>query len=417
MSRQGMLLLTGAPDVDSLDWREDGLHQRMLPCFYDFTVPVPRAPQSSALRSTWRSLSLQRRHLPSGLTQIGAKHNLDAASSPFERRPEDPQESPSFFTTSDLSFNSVITGSGNSKPRNASSTESEEETLSQFYEQSFAVHEDVVSSRVMPGPANAAARHEDSHDFEGTSSCSPSVESETTSAESPSIAQSRLLPLFNSPILAVGHPRAVSSIPSAAYLQSIQPHTMTVDLIVAVISVAPPRLIRTRRAGQEMEIVELLVGDETKAGFAINFWLLPEQQPQGMNQGRTAAGMGSLRASIDALRPQDVVLLKSVALSSFRARVYGQSLRKGLTKLHGLYRPAIHERDGQTQKRLLALDGGRAGGAHVAKIERIKEWATLFVMPAAVPHGTSTCNAPYNYAANEYAGGPLGREELPPDTQ
>ena len=83
-----------------------------------------------------------------------------------------------------------------------------------------------------------------------------------------------------------------------------------------------------------MELIEVLAGDEIKSGFTVNFWL---SSPQSAD--------GDTRSVLSGLRPQDVVLMRNVALSSFRGMVYGQSLRKEMTKVHLLYRDRIDRTD------------------------------------------------------------------------
>lgn len=112
----------------------------------------------------------------------------------------------------------------------------------------------------------------------------------------------------------------LKQIPTADYITSILPQTMTVNLLVGVVTIAAPRTVHLRRSNAEMDIVELVVGDETRAGFTVSFWLAPAE-----SQSKPA---DDLRDSLRRLCSGDVVLLQNVALSCFRGCVYGQSLSK-----------------------------------------------------------------------------------------
>ncbi len=186
-----------------------------------------------------------------------------------------------------------------------------------------------------------------------------------------------------------GHLSNLKDVPNASYLDSIQPQTMTVNLIVGIISIPPPRAIRTRR-GANVELIEVLVGDETKSGFGINFWL-PSAQTIG----------SELKDILGKLRPQDVVLMRNVALSSFQGKVHGQSLRKEVTKVHLLYRNRIDKSDlgGCYNSADLAV----GGTAQAAKTRRVREWVLRFVGAGAARQVKGCLEAI--------------KETLPPDTQ
>jgi hypothetical protein len=159
---------------------------------------------------------------------------------------------------------------------------------------------------------------------------------------------------------------------------------MTVNLIVGIISIPPARLIRTRR-GADVELIEVLVGDETKSGFGINFWLhASKSQAQAKSESVSGQGQSEMGKVLSGLRPQDVILVKNVALSSFRNKVYGQSLRKEMTKVCLLYRNRVDKSDirGVYSRKDLEAGLGNAQGlasAQIQKTSRVKEWVMRFV--------------------------------------
>jgi hypothetical protein len=177
------------------------------------------------------------------------------------------------------------------------------------------------------------------------------------------------------------------------YLNSIHPQTMTVNLIIGIISIPEPRAIKTRR-GAPVELIEVLAGDETKSGFGINFWLSSSQSAQG-----------DMRSLLSGLRPRDVVLIRNVALSSFRGKVYGQSLRKDMTKVHLLYRNRVDKNDvgGCYSAADLAVD--EPAPPQVERTRRVREWVLKFV-------GAGTAQQKGKGRAFEAV-----KEVLPPDTQ
>jgi hypothetical protein len=182
-------------------------------------------------------------------------------------------------------------------------------------------------------------------------------------------------------------------VPNAVYLSSIYPQTMTVNLIVGIISIPEPRAIRTRQ-GAGVELIEVLVGDETKSGFGINFWL-----------SSSPSAHGDTRSILSGLRTRDVVLMRNVALSSFRGEVYGQSLRKEMTKVHLLYRNRVDKNDVGGYYNTADLSGGEPVLPQVEKTRKVREWVLKFV---GIGAGPQKGKGPAFEAS---------KEVLPPDTQ
>ncbi|TVY54190.1 hypothetical protein LCER1_G004917 [Lachnellula cervina] len=369
-----IIMFAGAPDPKSLDWDESSLITNFSAPFVRFfhldgyesqrqlavaassaadVTPASFEPPAPA----WRSIPLERQHLPTGISQDHAW--------------QEAYQGASFFSTSEI--DSLMEELSQKQPYDSfdSSSQSVEQVLSQFYEESYARHQDVPSSQI------AAVSQTDTSSSGGTSFSTTDL-------------------MFDSPANVVkdvpvaGNLNNIKGIPNAVYLTSIHPQTMTVNLIVGIISLPEPRLIKTRR-GPDVELIEALVGDETKAGFAVNFWLSSSQ-----------AVDGDLRSSVQGLRPQDVVLMRNVALSSFRGKVYGQSLRKGMTKVHLLYRNRIDRTDVAGCYSAADLNSGRLANLQVEKTKRVREWVMRFV-------GTGVMQRNGKRKALH--------ESLPPDTQ
>jgi len=359
-----MIIFAGAPDAMTLDWNEDDLLTEFsTPFLRFFNLDGYNSQESlsSAADVTtypaWRSIPLERQHLPTGISQDHAW------------QPE--YQGASFFTASQIdSFIEELSQRPDHESF-GSSAESVEQVLSQFYEESYAQHQDVPSSQI------AAVSQTESLTSGGTSF------STTESFDSP-------ITFIRKDVPNAGNLSNISEIPNAKYINSIQPQTMTVNLIVGIISLQEARRIKTRR-GADVELMEAIVGDETKTGFGINFWLSSSQAVEG-----------DLGSAVQGLRPQDVVLMRNVALSSFRGKVYGQSLRKGMTKVHLLYRSRIDRTDIAGCYSATDLNSGETADRQLEKTRRVREWVLRFIGGGAV-HRNGKRKALH--------------ETLPPDTQ
>lgn len=229
---------------------------------------------------------------------------------------------------------------------------------------------------------------------EGTEDLVESSIAATTSLSSCSTAS--MDPQGRLPVPVLRDLTDLNDIPNAKYLRSIQPQTKTVDIIVGIITVSPPREITTRRGGH-VDLVELLVGDETKSGFGVNFWL-------GGSGRSNNIGKDTLRNILSNLRPQDIVLLKNVALSSFRDVVYGQSLRWDMTKVHLLYRNRVDKKDTGGCYTADDLCPEYDLSTPISKVRRVKEWVLHFVGPGVIRKS----------GKGKFE---IVKEALPPDTQ
>lgn len=352
-SHHRTLFLTGAPTASSLSWTEADLSAILQPCY------LTSGNHSDGLRPTpddvaplWRFLPFEQAHLPTGLTQASREDGPYAPNS-------NPFSEASFFSTSDMSF--VSTEFEGDEDRDYSAEN--EEVLSQFYEHSLFVHDDVPSSQIIS--AGSMVEVSFSTDTDEESSTNGVINSQEQRVRSR---------------LASGFLGEIKDVPNAAHLRSITPQTMTVDLVVGIISISQPRPIRTRKGGRVVDLVEMLVGDETRAGFCINIWIPCTPESRDASEGRE-----NLRFSTSQLRPQDIVLVKTVALSSFRGKVHGQSLRKGLTTVDLLYRNTIDREDTRGVFQNKDLEQEALIDSHVLKVKKVKDWVMQFVGTNARP--------------------------------
>jgi len=326
-----VIIYTGAPENSALDWDSTHLLSDFDPRIAQFTGltpeegpgagPNPATPsRSEPNHAAWRSLSLEKVHLPTGFSQ---KYAVE------------------FFTTS------FHHDDGDSL-----------DDISQFYEESIVAHQ-------QQPPTSQLIAAEESQ-LTTTTSSSFSTENNTSFISNASIKPP--LPTTSAGTLLSD----LADIPSAAKLLAIQPQTMTCNLIVGLITLPPPRTVKTRW-GSSHRLVEALVGDDTRAGFSITFWL-PASDSE--------ANPDTLAGTLATLRPTDIILLQNVALNVFSKRVYGYSLRRGLTRAHLLYRTKLDAGDAGGYYSQADLRSSRADTPvhpQLEKTRRVRDWVVRFV--------------------------------------
>ncbi|KAJ5304972.1 uncharacterized protein N7443_004632 [Penicillium atrosanguineum] len=333
------IFLMGAPLSGQLDWDNDELFDKPTPPFHGSQNTEENQLLTNERSVKWRVLQPLENEQP----------NVHQS---FYYGPDDPN----FLTTHQL------------KTLEDASTPEDESILFQFYDHSFAVHEasEISISRL----SDDSTQETEPRDEKQPATTLPEEE----------IFES------SSPMRIPGVLSNLEDLPTAKHLQSITPQTKTVNLIVGIIAIHPPRRIVTRQWKKELDLIELVVGDETKTGFGVNFWL-PAEKPAKTQE------IDRLGQTLAALRPRDIVLLRTVGLSTFQDRVYGQSLR-GMTQINLVHRWPADMTD---------AGGHRAQRGNREKLNRVREWVLRFV-------GTDT--------AGSMSGMPeTQRGQLPPDTQ
>jgi hypothetical protein len=439
------IFLTGAPDASSLSWESSGLAAEFSPQLKRYLVgPAPERGEQLVVKRqdhslpTWRLLPLARQHLETGLTPASPAEEDDDerwAQEHLSFHIPGKEEDTSFLTTSDLSFgeDQEHSGQGNTL------AQAEDEALSQFYEHSFALHEAALSggtsvTKEAFGSIGTHEQHFGSSVFTTTSRSFDSNSLDGDTSFNTTTSPPRPIPALPAAAkAALTH--NLDDIPNAAYLHSISPQTMAVNLIVGILEIKPPRLIRIRRGtGKEMEIVEMLVGDETRSGFGINFWLWPERRSSaarklGQRQQQSHNESESLRDILNKLRPQDIILARNVALSSFRGQVYGQFLRMELARLYLLYRSPTNQFSGgdygeetsciYRPSELLCKEGFPED-PQTRKVRKVRDWVIHFVAgpaPEIAQQGKGK-EAPTRARSTQLRWGIAGNHSamMPPDT-
>ena len=341
-----IIFFTGSPLASTLTWSEPALSSPLLACFKgnsEVRLNEVLRPTAENVAPQWRTLPLERRHLPTGLTQPSYAEGLG-----YEQYFE--ADDGSSLVATELALPSLV------------GRDETHEDVSHFYEHSFAIHQetDLCTSR-------------------GLTSNDSSLENTFDTA-----LESDIIDADDDPQIAVVKARLNRSnmsdlrdVPDARHLRSVSPQTVTIDLIVGVISISQPKLILTRRI-QHVELVELIVGDETRAGFAINIWLDVQKPDDKKRVGMNAEESG-LRAQTLRLRPRDIIFARNVALGSFMNKVSGQSLRKGVTTIDLVCRNKIDASDERGVFRSRDIDVESMSNAKMARIKKTRDWVANFV--------------------------------------
>ena len=375
-----IIFLTGAPLSSSLQWDDCFLSAPLQQCFAANPKRTAISLSSAETGPTWRFLPTEREHLPTGFTQLTKAEEEAGGHKDFGNET-------SFLVATDLSSVSATSGEKNSCKGSVSSPD-EEDLLTQFYEHSFAIHEDISS----PGALDYESINETSN---STSFEDSYILSQPSGASSPgkNLAKSRLSSTYLTDL---------ARVPNANHLEAINPQTMTVNLVLGILSIPQPRSIKARRSGQILGLVDMLVGDETKAGFGISIWF---SDPQNPNEKES-----DLQSAVARLRPQDIVLARNIALSSFKGKVYGQSLRKDTTTLDLIYRNKVDATDKDGAFGARELQDSESSNVQLSKVKRVRQWVMDFV-------GTGTILPQPGLTKKLGARRTREFHDLPPDTQ
>lgn len=340
---RSIIVFTGAPSSSSLQWEEEFLSAPLQACFTDNHTEEVCIPSLSDSEPVWRSLWLEPEQFPTGFTQLVTD------------------------------FSHVAVGS---EPCNdqTSALQRDEDDMSQYYEYSFAAHEK-DSSQDSGSSQTTDSMPDSDRSFSTTfNESSTSFDTCNTVSSKDRFVRTRLA---SSRLVDLNH------LPNATYLRSITPQTMTVNIVVGIISIPQPRLIKTTRNARTVELVEMIVGDDSKAGFGINIWLpSPQFRMKSAPQTRiheSAVQAQNLQSAVMQLRPRDIIFVRNVALHSYKGKVYGQSLRKDITTINLLYRNLIDLSDQQGTYSAKDLKFDESSDPQISKVRKVRRWVDDFV--------------------------------------
>ncbi|EME84120.1 uncharacterized protein MYCFIDRAFT_214622 [Pseudocercospora fijiensis CIRAD86] len=328
MAAGSVIFLTGAPPASTLSWNEHELpshfnfrHRRFLQADEQGETTQDSLALATQSLAKWRELEIHGQH-----------HASDNA----KEREVEPE------ATQFLSLHHD--DSNNDNAEHTDFLERSLYALQNLASSQIAVPEDTVydeTTFVTGASSNTTLSTELSYQT-STSSASDNIEQQVVN--------------FNGPIT------DLKRIPNARYLESIHPQTMTINVLVGVIAVQPTRTVQLRKRTGEMDIVEVVVGDDTKAGFNISFWL----PPMDSQTHRSRVTNYQLRDVLQGLRSGDIILVTHIALGEFKNNVFGQSLSKRITR-------------NNTSIVLLSSNVTGLPPPLVAKLNRVRDWSSHFV--------------------------------------
>jgi hypothetical protein len=233
-----------------------------------------------------------------------------------------------------------------------------------YLEHSLAFHDTLLSSQVVQDNAGDTT-------VSSSSFLTTSFGTTASGLSSPSPAEGHSLMLQVPSTMAI---TSLGALPSASHLRSIYPQTPTPNLLCVVMTTPERREVFVRKGGYKMDLWEITVGDDTKAGFKISFWLRPPRE----SNAEQASAQGLLLHTMQRIRVGNIVLLRNVALTSFRDTVYGQSLNPAITRA-------------RTTVSVLMSDVGvsveQLGGlpnTMVGTFMRVKKWARTHIATDSV---------------------------------
>lgn len=196
------------------------------------------------------------------------------------------------------------------------------------------------------------------------------------------------------------------SLPSAQHLRSIYPQTPTPNFLCVLMATPERREVFVRKGGYRMDLWEVTVGDDTHSNLKVTFWLRP---PRESNNERNRAHVQLLH-TLERLQVGNILLLRNIALTSFRDTVYGQSLNTAITRA-------------RTSVDVLMKSSGasvaQVGGLSRSVVEtfmRVKRWARSHVAGDTehMRKRKSECSKPGSASKRTLR---FARDEdLPPDT-
>lgn len=340
-------LLNGAPLREHLKFDEESLldvakcQQYIARAWEGQSTEVEVAPK-------WRDIGLENARLHTGWSQLylpgsgmqGAHEHHSFAIPGIEEFPASPHDD----------------------TRNLDTTPTFDESLSaadEYLQHSLVFYDTLMSSQVFQDAV-------EDNTVNSSSFLTTSFGTTSSATSSPSPVDSCLLVLQVPSAMAV---MPLGSLPSAQHLRSIYPQTPTPNFLCALMTTPERREVFVRKGGYTMDLWEVIVGDDTRSNFKITFWIRP---PRESHKDQDHAQILLLQ-TLEQLQVGNILLLRNIALTSFRDMVYGQSLNTAITRA-------------RTSVDLLTKSGGisvaQLGGVSASVLEtfmRVKRWARSHV--------------------------------------
>jgi hypothetical protein len=345
--------LNGAPLPQHLNFSEDVL---LTPdkCKQFATITLHSTPSSNEETLKWRCLAAKDTRLRTGWSQPylpGSGRRLEDADMPFSL-PYDERTSTSFGL--------------DSTPQDTTMDLDDHPTPADtFLEHSLVFHDTLLSSQVVQ--STTADQTMSSSSFLSTSFGTTSSDISSSNR-----TDGRTLVLQVPPSMAI---TPLGSLPSAQHLRSIYPQTPTPNFICALMAAPECRDVYVRKGGYNIDLYEIIVADDTHSGFKVTFWIRPPRDSNGLSKIQK-----QLLQTLRSIRIGDILLMRNIALTSYRDTVHGQSLNPSIVRARTTI-DVLMTGTARSGRQLEALPEPLLGTC-----KRVKQWARAHI---AVPDGGS----------------------------
>ena len=269
-------------------------------------------------------------------------------------------------------------------------------TPDDFLQHSLIFHDALLSSQVLP---------DDNPDTTFSSSFSHTTSFDTTlsSFNDSSRAGENMLPLQLPSTIAI---TPLRTLPNAQHLRSIYPQTLTPNFLCVLTTAPHRREVLVRKGAYKMDLWEIITADDTRQDFKISFWFRPltkqtDKHPHLQNL---------LLQTLGCVKVGDVLLLRNIALASFRDVVYGQSLNTTITRAHTSI-DVLARGGGVSLRRLDALPESVSEA-----LKRVQKWAKAHVAAPGIGSRKRKGSPTGEDKELERSFASLEHESLPPDT-
>jgi hypothetical protein len=339
-------LLNGAPLREHLKFNNESLLDVAdCDCFHTRAWNGRSTEEEVALK--WRDIGLKHTRLHTGWSQLylpgsgmqGAHHQNSFAIPGIEESSALPH-----YDTTNLDTTLTL--------------DEDPSAADDYLQHSLIFYDTLMSSQVVQDIAE--------DNTVSSSSFLTSFGTTSSATSSPSPMDSHVLVLQVPPAIAV---TPLGSLPSAQHLRSIYPQTPTPNFLCALMTTPERREVFVRKGGYRMDLWEIIVGDDTRSNFKVTLWLRP---PRESNNEQPHAQVQLLQ-TLESLQVGNILLLRNIALTSFRDAVYGQSLNTAITRA----RTSI---DVLTKSGRMSV--AQVGGLPASVVEafmRVKRWARSHV--------------------------------------
>lgn len=199
----------------------------------------------------------------------------------------------------------------------------------------------------------------------------------------------------------------LGSLPTARHLSAMYPQTPTPNFVCVLTSNPVQREVFFQKGGYKRTLWEVFVADDTRSGFKVNFWI----QPPRKSQDHHAQAQNVLRQVLGSIKVGDIILLRNIALNSFRDTVYGQSLSPALTRARSSLDILMNSSGVE-----VAHTGGLPTAA-VAAFLRVRRWARAHVVSETIGIKKRKASASREDQGSKRASTTQNHDSsLPPDT-